>query len=404
MNQILLSCISLLLFIILIKVLKIKVNNFVNIALLAYVSIFLTIYVFNSVISIFIPDTFMTIGGPLALIYYIFYAGISEESSKFIATKLSKPKTKSQIIISSILIALLFGIIENYAYYAKDLSTQSIFIRFFDMHILFGAIMGYLLVLGEEKNNKSFRILALIIPIIIHGIWDYSNGTISKIDFLIGGIICYAAMIFMLVKAKKYQETENAVVTSMTENHPVESVAINTTESQAIYPVANEVVQNQVIEASKVKQKDKYFIPKIIALILLTSIWLFAYSNHDSRTKIGQVCEYNNFEMKVIEAENKTTPTNTKYIRVKVNVKNKNSNPVKLGFMSFKLVRLDNGESIIANLSLSLQDDSKELDYKIEANGETEGYLFFEVEGKVSEYKLTYSDFDSEKVCNMNIS
>ena len=73
MNQILLSCISLLLFIILIKVLKIKVNNFVNIALLAYVSIFLTIYVFNSVISIFIPDTFMTIGGPLALIYYIFY-------------------------------------------------------------------------------------------------------------------------------------------------------------------------------------------------------------------------------------------------------------------------------------------------------------------------------------------
>lgn len=72
--------------------------------------------------------------------------------------------------------------------------------------------------------------------------------------------------------------------------------------------------------------------------------------------------------------------------------------------MSFKLVRLDNGESIIANLSLSLQDDSKELDYKIEGNGEIEGYLFFEVEGKISEYKLTYSDFDSEKACNMNIS
>ena len=73
MNQILLSCISLLLFIILIKILKIKVDNFVNISLLSYVSIFLTLYVFNSVISIFIPDTFMTIGGPLALIYYIIY-------------------------------------------------------------------------------------------------------------------------------------------------------------------------------------------------------------------------------------------------------------------------------------------------------------------------------------------
>lgn len=361
MNQILLSCISLLLFIILIKVLKIKVNNFVNIALLAYVSIFLTIYVFNSVISIFIPDTFMTIGGPLALIYYIFYAGISEESSKFIATKLSKPKTKSQIIISSILIALLFGIIENYAYYAKDISTQSIFIRFFDMHILFGAIMGYLLVLGEEKNNKSFRVLALIIPIIIHGIWDYSNGTISKIDFLIGGIICYAAMIFMLVKAKKYQEQEEYDET-----------------------------------------KEKYFIPKVITLVIITLLWLLLYSNHDSRTALGKVCEYNNLEIKVLEAEKKLDDNQEPYIRVKVNVKNTSSKKAKMqSFNGFKLVRLDNGKFYIETYSLGQEGDP--LKYEINPKETNTGYLFFNVEGKVSEYKLTYSDLDSGKICNLSI-
>lgn len=359
MTQILLSCIPLIIFIIIIKILKIKVENPLNIGLLSFVTIVLVLFIFNKIFSFFIPASFHTIGGLLSFIYFLFYAGISEETSKYISVKLAKPQTKSQIIITSILIALLFGAIENYGYYAMDLSHKVILIRIADMHILFGCIMGYLLVLGKEKNNKLYDVLALIVPIIMHSLWDFANG--SDLSFIIGGIICYASMILMLIKAKEYQKTE---------------------------------------ELSETKDNKK--IIKIIILVVLTLAWLIMYSNRDSRTSVGSICKYNDLEIKVLEAEKMIGDKNNPYIRVKVNVKNNSSTKKELdSFGGFKLVRLDNGEKTIEMISLHVE--GQRIDFEVNANDSNTGYLFFDVSGDVSEYKLTYKELNDNTVCNMSI-
>lgn len=364
MLQILLSCIPLLIFFIIVKVLKLKVDNFINLALLSYLSVVIVVYVFNSILGLVIPETHRMVGGIVAYIYYLCYAGFSEETSKFITLKISKPKKKSQILINIILIGLLFGVIENYAYLEMDLSYKSILIRSFNMHILFGCIMGMLLVLGEEKNKKAlFNALALVIPILIHGTWDFANG--NMILFILAGIACYAAMIFTLIKAKKYQNEEALVET--------------------------------VIESPRKKP-----IVKIVLLVIITLAWLFAYSNRDSKISVGKPCEYNNYEITVLDAE-KMTNEEGKYIRVKVQVKNNSSETIQLdsGLGGFRLVRIDNGEKTLE--SFSLFNEGKILDYDVPANGTITGYVFFKVPGELNEYKLTYNEYQNSKTCNMYI-
>ena len=361
MIQILLSCIPLIIFFIVAIILKLKIKNFVNIALLAFLSVVLVILIFNTIIGIFIPSTFLTLGGPLAFIYYLFYAGISEETAKFISLKLSKPKAKSQILINIILIGLLFGVIENYGYLNMDISYKAIFTRCFNMHILFGCIMGMLLVIGEEKNKKGlFNALALIIPIIVHGTWDFANG--GLIGFIVSGIICYGAMIFALIKAKKYQSEE-------------------------------------ILEETP----DKFKVLKIIVLVIITLLWLLAYSNHDSRTKLGNTCEYEDLEIKVLSAEKMTDENNKSYIRIKVEVKNKSSesNTIESGLGGFQLVRLDNGK--VEMETISLYTEGERIDTSLKPNGTNTGYIFYYVPGEVKDYKLTYSKFNDKTKCNLNI-
>ena len=388
MLQILFSCIPLLIFFIVVKVLKLKVDNFVNLALLAYLTAVIVMYVFNSILGLFIPDTFRTIGGVAAYIYYLCYAGFSEETSKFITLKISKPKTKSQILINIILIGLLFGVIENYAYFGMDISYKSIFVRLFNMHILFGCIMGMLLVLGEEKNKKTlFNVLALVIPILIHGTWDFANG--SMILFIIAGIVCYASMVFVLTKAKKYQEEE---ALSKPASEPVPEVV-----SEPVSEPVSEVVPEAVVEKPKKKS-----VVKIAALVIITLAWLLAYSNSDSRTELGKTCEYNDYEITILDAE-KMDNEDGQYIRIKVEVKNNSSGAIQLdsGLGGFRLVRLDNGEKAMETLTLF--NEEKPLSYDVPANGTNTGYLFFKVPGELNEYKLTYNEYQNSNTCNMNI-
>ncbi len=372
MLQILFSCIPLLIFFIVVKVLKLKVDNFVSLALLSYLTAVLVMYVFNSILRIFIPDTYQTLGGVVAYIYYLCYAGFSEETSKFIALKISKPKSKSQILINIMLIGLLFGVIENYAYFGMDISYKSIFVRLFNMHILFASIMGMLLVLGEEKNKKAlFNILALVVPILIHGTWDFANG--SMVLFIIAGIVCYASMVFVLTKAKKYQDEE-----ALSEKVP-------------------EVASGTAVETPKKKP-----VVKIVALVIITLAWLLAYSNSDSRTGLGKTCEYNDYDITVLDAE-KMDNEDGQYIRIKVQVKNNSSGEIQLdsGLGGFRLVRLDNGEKAMETLTLF--NEEKPLNYDVPANSSITGYLFFRVPGKLNEYKLVYNEYQNSKTCNMNI-
>ena len=169
-------------------------------------------------------------------------------------------------------------------------------------------------------------------------------------------------MIFALIKAKKYQSEE-------------------------------------VLE----EKTDKFKVIKIIVLVIISLLWLLAYSNHDSRTKLGNACEYKDLEIKVLSAEKMTDENNKSYIRVKVEVKNKSSesNTIESGLGGFQLVRLDNGKKELE--TISLYTEGERIDTTLKPNGTNTGYVFYYVSGEVKDYKLTYSDFNDKTKCNLNI-
>lgn len=103
MTQIILTFIPFFIFTI---VFKLKINNMSNFIFLGFISMILTVIV-DLLIGMILPFTLDSTllakqGFIISFINYLIIGGIPEETCKYIALKLSKPKTETQILINSL--------------------------------------------------------------------------------------------------------------------------------------------------------------------------------------------------------------------------------------------------------------------------------------------------------------
>ena len=369
--QILIAFVPLIFLLIVMKIFKVKNNKFVDLFLLGFLSIIFT-FIFNGIITLVLGNTddWVMLGGLLAFLYYLFFAGLSEELAKFVSIKISRPKTKSQLLVNAMFVGCFFGIIENYAYLSMDLGIKSIIYRMADMHILFQIIMAYIMLIGFNKKGLKwlFSIIALIVTIAIHGCWDHFN-EMSEWFFIIGFIVCYAMIIVTTWYASKLQKEEEVLVT----------------------------------------KKGAWFIIKTIILVLLVILWLFLYNNSGVRKGLNEPCEYKPIEITVLSAkkvkEESLIGEKINYIKVHVKIKNNSSEEHGIETLpqGFQLVNtFDSKEYETPSIAIG------DLDYIVPGNGEIEGYIYFETDKDISTYKLVYSEYNSEykdenRKCNFSL-
>ena len=163
----------------------------------------------SAVIKIFFLGLILTIpagylNGRFVTLETAYLAGITEESLKYLAfiffvTKLHEFDERMDAIVYGTLISLGFATLENYEYvYLMFPEVDSYYIAILraysaiPLHAMCGVIMGYHLGLyyfnEESKSNHLF--LALLIPILVHGAYNYLDQPLNLL--LLIGVFIYA--------------------------------------------------------------------------------------------------------------------------------------------------------------------------------------------------------------------
>ena len=128
-----------------------------------------------------------------------YLAGITEESLKYLAfiffvTKMHEFDERMDAIVYGTLISLGFATLENYEYvYLMFPEVDSYYIAILraysaiPLHAMCGVIMGYHLGLYyfNEKSKSNHLFLALLIPMLVHGTYNYLEQPLNLL-FLIG--------------------------------------------------------------------------------------------------------------------------------------------------------------------------------------------------------------------------
>lgn len=140
-------------------------------------------------------------------------AALFEELAKYIVMRLClrKPGTLTNRLDAAIcgaLVGLGFQIVEDFMY-ANGSIISAIFRAVTPYHFIFGLIMGYFFGKAIETGNKGDHVKALLIPILIHGLFDVSTELVKVHDlfiilFLVVAIGMIVLTIILLLKLKKW--------------------------------------------------------------------------------------------------------------------------------------------------------------------------------------------------------
>lgn len=222
--ELLLGMLPLIIITICIKIRKQKINNIINLIFYGILSIIISLILGDKILAnLPILNYFEKIKGLPSYIYFLIVAGFNEELSKYICLKLSKPKNKKEIFINILYISLIFTIYEDFLYIGISTFSLSMALSraLTPAHLLFNLIMFFFLqkVYDYKKNAKIkaiiLEILALLIPIIMHGLWDFTiaqfnitASTMNPILLLIIAIICYVPIIITIFKFLKPEEND----------------------------------------------------------------------------------------------------------------------------------------------------------------------------------------------------
>lgn len=186
-------------------------NLLVNLVIAGILSSFLALieeHVFSFVLDMFVSKTSFIYN---IILYYIVVA-VSEESSKYIMMKRktwNSPEFDCRFdgVVYAVFVSLGFALWENISYvFSFGLGTALIrAITAVPGHACFGVFMGVFYTLAKDYSfyNKSksslCRKLALIVPVLLHGTYDYLatlNGRYD--DFIFFGFI---AILFFAANA-----------------------------------------------------------------------------------------------------------------------------------------------------------------------------------------------------------
>jgi len=137
-----------------------------------------------ALIAIIFQSTLNLLFEPTPLIKAFFFAATIEEVSKylmiyFLVLKKNILVNTYDYIKVALLASLVFALIENILYvnvYYKNDGLETAMLRMLSaipMHALCGISMGYFLYIQKIKHFILVRYFPLIIPITIHGAYDY---------------------------------------------------------------------------------------------------------------------------------------------------------------------------------------------------------------------------------------
>ena len=125
------------------------------------------------------------------------------------------------IVAFQIIINLGFSMIEDLVYAFITTPGQMLVRGVFIMHGGYGYIMGYFLAKAKATKNKMYYIPALLIPLLLHGLYDFTQD--DKVSAL-SDLLLFASLImviadvvllvrmFMFFKKTKNQELYTAPV------------------------------------------------------------------------------------------------------------------------------------------------------------------------------------------------
>lgn len=343
------SIIPLLLMIGLLIIKKVKFQKIINGLFWGIISVIFAVLIGTTILPIlgFSTNTGMLITGDgsfSAFMIFLISAALPEEISKLISIKFGSKKEKNSILINAILVGITFACIENIMYIIGYGSNLGLTRMLQPGHLFFQLVMAHMLIKSINKkglNQILFNVLAVILPVLCHAAFNTFNtiNTIAYIFYAIG-VLTYVYTFYLILKLK----------------------------------------------IDKNEYKTKFLVLKIIAILLSIFILLIMYpQNKDNTLNKTQIIEEDNIELKVISSEKvEITDDNFlsgKYIKVKVELKNNNTNTYMLDTYKIRIVdNLNKNDSYLSTFGV----DQNITD--LEANEIEQGYLYFEDEG----YNYTY--------------
>ena len=152
-------------------------------------------------IPIILIETYTSILSEYIFIYTLIGIALVEEGVKYITLLYYNFPKRSfnepyDGIIYSVVLTMGFALIENIMYVISDDTGATAILRMLTaipLHATAGIIMGYFLGKSKmESNNKTKNlILALLIPTLIHGVYDYFafTNTVLLIVIVIFGVV-----------------------------------------------------------------------------------------------------------------------------------------------------------------------------------------------------------------------
>lgn len=142
-------------------------------------------------------------------------AAVIEEGLKYLAMRLCLRKpgvmnTRMDALVCGAIVGLAFQVLEDLSYASGNVVT-AIFRALTPFHFTFGAIMGYYYGRSVATGKRSDRIKGLLIPILVHGLFDFGIDCLGIDDYYI--FLTLAVMIFtfvltimMILKIRKWSK------------------------------------------------------------------------------------------------------------------------------------------------------------------------------------------------------
>ena len=146
---------------------------------------------------------------------YIFIALIEESSKLLMIYKVSYHSQEFDqaydIVLYSVFVGIGFAFFENIIYLLGTPSIQTAIMRSITAvpaHTCFQIMMGYFLYLSKFKEKRENMMLALIIPILLHGTYDLLIFTGNILLVIIDIILLINLIIYSSIKVKKLIEID----------------------------------------------------------------------------------------------------------------------------------------------------------------------------------------------------
>ena len=160
------------------------------------------------------------------LVLYFVVVACSEEGFKYLLVKLKtwkNPEFNCQFdgVVYSVFVSLGFALWENINYVIEYGFSTAIAraVTAVPGHACFGVYMGAFYgmakkfdICGMNKESKIFRVLSFVVPMILHGTYDYIASSVSNTGFWIFVIFVIILFIITFKLVKKLSDDDRYIV------------------------------------------------------------------------------------------------------------------------------------------------------------------------------------------------